>query len=298
MESEEAPLIQVGVVGLGIMGTAYAKNALAARFPVTGFDVDESRIENLVAMGGSAADDPAQVARESDVVLLSLPKVTALDETVGHLASMAHTDLVVVEMGTFPLDAKLRARQTLEDAGAACVDAPVSGTGLQAEVAEIVVYASGEPGHIEKVLPVMDAIAAKTFQVGEFGNGSKMKFLANLLVSVHNLVTAETFVLAKAADLDPHQVLDVISAGVGSSRIFEIRGPMMVADDYPPAARLEMFIKDIDVIGEFARSLGAPTPLLDASLPWYQEAVDAGLGDLDAAALARLLTGKVTPRGD
>ena len=124
-----------------------------------------------------------------------------------------------------------------------------------------------------------------------------MKFLANLLVSVHNLATAETFVLGQAAGLDPEQILRVISAGVGSSRIFEIRGPMMVADDYPPAARLEMFIKDIGIIGEFARSVGSPTPLLDASLPWYEEAVGVGLGDLDAAALARLLAARVDPPG-
>jgi 3-hydroxyisobutyrate dehydrogenase-like beta-hydroxyacid dehydrogenase len=117
-----------------------------------------------------------------------------------------------------------------------------------------------------------------------------MKFLANLLVSVHNLATAEAFVLGMKAGLDPQQILDVISAGVGSSRIFEIRGPMMVADSYEPAAaRMNMFIKDVGVITDFARSLGVPTPLLDASRPLYEQAVESGLGEQDAAALAALL---------
>lgn len=288
-------MTQVGVVGLGIMGTAYAKNTLIAGFPVIGYDIDQSRVDDLVAMGGRAASGPGQVAADSDVVLLSLAKIDALDEAVEGLAAGARPGLTVVEMGTFPIDAKVRARRALEEAGVTCVDAPVSGTGLQADAAEIVVYASGDPDDIDKARPVFDAIAAQTFEVGEFGNGSKMKFLANLLVSVHNLATAETFVLGEAAGLDPRQILEVISAGVGSSRIFEIRGPMMVADEYPPAARLEMFIKDIGAIGAFARSLGSPTPLLDASLPWYEEAVAAGLGDLDAAALARLLAAKVDP---
>ena len=278
---------------MGIMGTAYAKNALAAGFPVIGYDIDGSRVENLEHMGGTPSSAPGEVAAASDVALLALPKVPALDDVVKDLAAEARTDLLVVEMGTFPLEAKLRARDTLAEAGVACLDAPVSGTGLQADAGEIVVYASGDPDGIEAARPVLDAIAAEIFDVGEFGNGSRMKYLANLLVSVHNLVTAETLVLARAAGLDPERVLEVISAGVGTSRIFEIRGPMMVKDEYPPAARLDMFIKDIGVITDFARSVGAPTPLLDASLSWYEDAVGAGLGDLDAAALARLLASKL-----
>ncbi|HSM45967.1 MAG TPA: NAD(P)-dependent oxidoreductase, partial [Acidimicrobiia bacterium] len=269
---------RVGIVGLGIMGSAYARNAIAGGFEVRGFDIDDDRVRHLSDIGGHGEVSPAAVAEASDVVLLSLPSVNALDEVVSGdrgLVQGAGPGLVVVEMGTLPIEAKLRARAALDEVGATCVDAPVSGTGLQADAAEIVVYASGEPAAVEVARPVFDAIAKATFDVGEFGNGSKMKYLANLLVSVHNLVTAETFVLGAAAGLDPEKILEVISAGVGSSRIFEIRGPMMVADDYPPAARLAMFIKDIGVIGDFARSLGCPTPLLDASLPWYEHAVEA-----------------------
>lgn len=287
---------RIGIVGLGIMGSAYARNAMAGGFQVLGFDIDEARVRQLGEIGGGGEASPAAVAADVDVVLLSLPSVEALDEVVSGDRGLVHgagPGLVVVEMGTLPIEAKLRARNALDEVGASCVDAPVSGTGLQADAAEIVVYASGEPAALEAARPVFDAIAKATFDVGEFGNGSRMKFLANLLVSVHNLVTAEAFVLGTAAGLDPHQILEVISAGVGSSRIFEIRGPMMVADDFPPAARLAMFIKDIGVIGDFARSLGCPTPLLDASLPWYQRAVEEGLGELDAAALARILASEV-----
>lgn len=289
---------RVGVVGLGIMGMAYARNLIAAGHSVFGYDVLSDPMTALAELGGSPAGSSADVARASDVVLLALPNVAALRQAVaasGGVVEGAGQGLVVVEMGTFPLEYKKWAQTELESAGAVLVDAPVSGTGLQAGAGEVVVYASGDPAAIERTRPVFDALGKATYDVGEFGNGSKMKYVANLLVSVNNLATAEAFVLGAAAGLDPAKILEVISAGVGSSRIFEIRGPMIVADDYPPAARLSMFLKDIDVIGGFARDLGVPIPLLDAALPWYQKGVEAGLGDLDAAALARLLAGRETP---
>lgn len=283
---------RVGLVGIGIMGTAYAEHLLKAGFPLIGSDIDEARQEAFGEAGGQPVESAAEVAARSDVVLTALPSTSALENAVesdSGLAEGAHKDLIVVEMSTFPLDAKERARTALLSAGVTMIDAPVSGTGLQAAAAEIVVYASGDPIALQRVRPVLDTIAKATFDLGEFGNGSKMKFVANLLVSVHNLATAEAFVLGMKGGLDPQQILDVISAGVGSSRIFEIRGPMMVDDDYPPAAKLKMFIKDLTIIGDFGRKLGVPTPLLDASLPWYEEAVKDDLGELDAGALSRLL---------
>jgi 3-hydroxyisobutyrate dehydrogenase-like beta-hydroxyacid dehydrogenase len=274
------------------MGTAYAQHLLGAGFEVSGWDIDSTRRDALVALGGEAATTVSEMASVSDVILSALPSTNALAGSLGGddgLAAGAHPGLVFVEMSTFPLAAKNRARAVLEPLEVAVIDAPVSGTGLQAATAEIVIYASGDSAALERIRPVFGAIGKATFELGDFGNGSKMKYVANLLVSVHNLATAEAFVLGMKAGLEPQQILDVISAGVGSSKIFEIRGPMMVADDYPAAAKLKMFIKDMTIIGGFARDVGAPTPLLDASLPWYEEGVRQGLGDFDAAVLYRML---------
>lgn len=286
---------RVGVVGLGIMGTAYARNLITAGHQVVGFDVAAGPLEALADLGGHPAGSCAEVAGVCDVVLIALPSVSALRETVtgpDGLIEGAGRGQVVVEMSTLPIEDKVWAKTELTSAGAILLDAPVSGTGIQADAGEIVVYASGDREAIERVRPVFAVLARASYDLGEFGNGSKMKFVANLLVSVHNLATAEALNMGIAGGLEPAQILEVISAGVGSSRIFEIRGPMIVADEFPPAARLEMFLKDIAVIGEFGRSIGVPTPLLDASLPWYREAVEQGLGDLDAAALSRLLRAK------
>ena len=288
-------MLRIGLVGIGIMGTAYGNNLIEAGFEVAGFDVDSDRREELRAGGGNPLGSAAAVAGNSDVVLIALPSTAALTAAVegeGGLLEGAHPGLICVEMSTFPLEDKERARKALATAGVTLLDAPVSGTGLQAAAAEIVVYASGETDALRVLRPVFDVLGQGTYELGEFGNGSRMKYVANLLVSVHNLATAEAFVLGMKGGLEPAQILEVISAGVGSSRIFEIRGPMMAADDYPPAARLKMFIKDVSVIGDYGRQIGAPTPLLDTSLPFYEEAVAAGLGDMDGAALCRLLEDK------
>jgi 3-hydroxyisobutyrate dehydrogenase-like beta-hydroxyacid dehydrogenase len=281
------------LVGLGIMGTAFSSNLLKSGFEVVGYDVANDRIDELEVAGGVRGESPAAVAAECEALITALPSVAALEDVVSGddgILGGAHPGLIVIEMSTFPLEAKEGARAALEPEGVAVIDAPVSGTGLQAAAAEVVIYASGDSGVIAQAAPIFDAIGKETFDLGAFGNGSIMKFLANLLVAVHNLATAEAFVLGMKAGIDPQRILDVLSAGVGSSRIFEIRGPMMVADTYEPAAaRMKMFIKDVGVIGDFARSLGVPTPLLDASLPLYEQAVESGLGEQDAAALAALL---------
>jgi len=284
---------RIGLLGIGIMGTAYAHHLLGAGFHVIGWDIDPTRRDALVARGGESAGDVAEMASASDVILSALPSTAALmDSTDGDrgLLAGAHPGMVLVEMSTLPLAAKQRVRDVLGPLDVVVIDAPVSGTGLQAAAAEIVIYASGDSGTLERIRPVFDAIGKETFELGEFGDGSKMKYIANLLVSVHNLATAEAFVLGMKGGLEPQQILDVISAGVGSSKIFEIRGPMMAADSYdPPSARLDIILKDAGIIADHARSVGVVTPLLDAALPIYRQGSDAGYGDMDAASLRRFL---------
>jgi 3-hydroxyisobutyrate dehydrogenase-like beta-hydroxyacid dehydrogenase len=223
------------------------------------------------------------------VVILSLPSTRALSDVTSEIAGAGGSDLVVLETGTLPIAAKVEARDRLAEVGIDLLDTPLSGTGLQAIDATLVVYASGSEDGYRRSLPVFDAIGRSNHYLGEFGNGSKVKFIANLLVAIHNLATAEAHVLGIASGIDPAVVQEAIEDGVGSSKIFEIRGPMMVADEYPPAARLDIILKDATLITEHARSVGAPTPLLDLALTVYQDATRAGLGDLDAAALCRHL---------
>ena len=283
----------VGVVGLGIMGSAMAGHLVQAGFPVTGFDIVTAKVDELVALGGRAAQSPAEVARGADVVVTSLATVAAVRAVVegpDGLVAGASDGLVVVDTNTMTLDVKEQARHALEAAGVPMLDCTLSGTGAQAARKDLVVYASGPREEYERALPVLEAVSRSVKFLGEFGMGSKMKFIANLLVAIHNVATAEAFLLAGKAGLDLQLVYDVISDGAGTSRMFEVRGPMMVAGDYEDAsARMEMFVKDVDIIDGFARSIGAPLPMFSGTIPVYTAGVAQGLADKDPAAVLAVL---------
>lgn len=281
--------MEVGIVGVGIMGSAMASNLLKAGHLVTGYDVDRSRTAALADRGLIDAPSVIDVAATAEVMILSLPTSDALHSVTAELGESEFPGLVVLETGTLPIADKERARDVLKGSGIELLDTPLSGTGLQAEDATLVVFASGSQRGFDRARPVFEAIGRSAHYLGEFGNGSKMKYIANLLVAVHNLVTAEAHALGIAAGMDPAAVQRVMEDGVGSSKIFEIRGPMMVADRYPAAARLDILLKDARLISDYARSVGAPTPLLEVALGVYEEASAAGLGGLDAAALCRFL---------
>lgn len=289
--------MNVGIIGLGVMGSAVAGHLLEAGHTVRGFDIDSTRLEALAAMGGLPEDGVNTVAVESEVVLLWLPSVAALDLVAGELGAAALPGLVVIEMGTLPLEAKLRARTVLAAAGADLLDAPVSGTGHQATDASLVVFASGPAASFEKVRPLFEVIGKSSYHFPEFGHGSVMKYIANLLVTVHNVAAAEAHVLGIAAGMDSDLIQRIISDSVAASQMWDIRGPMMVADRYePPAGRLDIIVKDANIIKDYAQEQGAPTPLLDAALALYEDASRSGMGDLDAAAVCRHLRSHL--RGD
>ena len=279
----------VGVIGLGVMGSAMAANLVAAGHTVVGFDIDSGRRSPAAAAGVRIEDSVGAVGAASEIVIFSLPTVPALADVAVEVAAHGSEGLLCLETGTFPLAAKMAARDVLAASGIELMDAPLSGTGLQATDGTLVVFASGGREGFDRARAVFTAIGRSSHYLGEFGNGSRMKYVANLLVAVHNLAAAEAHVLGMAAGMDPATVQRVMEDGVGSSKMFEIRGPMMVVDDYPPAGRLDILLKDAEIIGDFARGVGAPTPLLDTALEAYRETSAAGMGSLDAAVLCRYL---------
>ena len=164
-----------------------------------------------------------------------------------------------MEASTLSLADKLAFKEILEKAGHTALDCPMSGTGAQAAVKDLVVYASGDAAAIARLEPAFLGFARKVFDLGAYGNGSKMKFVANHLVAIHNVAAAEAMVLAMKAGLDPRQTVEVIASGAGTSRVFELRAPMMAANSYLPATmRSTTWKKDLTVIGEFASSPRLP----------------------------------------
>jgi 3-hydroxyisobutyrate dehydrogenase-like beta-hydroxyacid dehydrogenase len=278
----------VGIVGLGIMGGAIARNLLAAGVSVRGYDIDAARFEAL-RPNGVATTSAGEAAQGVDVVLTSLPSIKALDETVASLLAAKPPGLVVAELSTLPIEVKEKARAALAGGNITLLDCPLSGTGAQAMTRDLVVYASGERAAYDRAEPVFRGFARASHYLGAFGNGSKMKFIANLLVAVHNVASAEAMVLGMKAGLDPETIVKVIASGAGTSRVFELRAPLMAKRDYAPTMKIDIWQKDMAIIAEFARGLGVTLPTFDASAPLYDAAQAAGLGGDDTAAVAEII---------
>ena len=231
----------------------------------------------LAAMGGGPAASAAEAAHGAAIVLTSLPTVAALEASVASLVAVPKPGTIVVELSTFPLAAKQSAHDRLGGAGMILLDCPLSGTGAQARTRDLALYGSGDEAAFDRCREVFAAFARVSHYLGAFGNGSRMKFVANLLVAVHNAAAAEAIVLGAKAGLDPERIVEVISSGAGTSRIFELRGPLMAKGVYtPPTATMHVLQKDSATIAEFARALGVATPMLDAAAPLYDEAAGSG----------------------
>jgi len=274
----------VGVIGLGIMGSAMSANLVKARWRVQGFDVLAARRSALKRAGGAPVASVADVT--APVVITSLPSAAALHAVAREMA----TKCIVIETSTLPIEEKLAARKTLERKSITLLDCPLSGTGAQAKTKDLSVYGSGDQAAFRKVVPVLKGFARAHYYLGEFGNGSKMKYVANLLVAIHNVAAAEAFVLGMKAGLDPKTIYRVAGDGAGSSRMFQVRGPQMVAGRYDDATmKVEVWQKDMKIIGEYAAKLAVPTPLFNASAAVYTAAMAQGFEKQDTASVCAVL---------
>jgi L-threonate 2-dehydrogenase len=282
-----------GFIGLGAMGSALSAHLLAAGWAVTGYDIDPSRLAAHAGRGGEAATSPAGTAAGADVVVTSLPTAQALhDVAAGEagLASAARPGLVVIETSTLPLAVKRQARDALAGRGTVLLDCPLSGTGGQALNKDVVAYLSGPAQAKARARPVLEAMTRAVHDVGGFGNGSAVKFIANLLVAIHNVAAAEALVLAERAGLDLAAVLTAVADGAGSSDMFEVRGPAMAAADYSgPGVTTTVFAKDLEIIAGFAKDTGTPTPLFALASSFYAAALAQGHADDDTACVHAVL---------
>lgn len=280
----------VGVIGLGTMGGAIARNLVERGWTVFGYDVSPQRIADAQAAGVQLVDSPAAVAAAATTILTSLPSARALHDVVQELAAHAPRGRIVAELSTLALEDKINAEAALRAAGHRMLDCPLSGTGAQAASRDLVVYASGDAGDIEALNELFLDFGRAASNVGEFGNGTKMKFVANLLVAINNVASAEAMVLGMKAGLPPHQIIELISAGAGNSRIFELRAPLMADQRYEPATMsISLWQKDMRVIDEFARQLGCPTPLFTATESVYRSALANGQDTQDTASVCTVL---------
>jgi L-threonate 2-dehydrogenase len=283
----------VGIIGVGVMGFAMANNLSAAGYQIFGFDPAPAAQDRLRAIGGNVIASPRDIAERCATILFSLPSADALANAIGGedgVAKASATGTIVIECSTLPLDVKRHALEVLTQSGKTMLDCPVSGTGAQAARKDLVIFGSGDADAFQRSVPVMAGMSRVQRYLGAFGNGSIMKYIANLLVSIHNVAAAEAMVLGMKAGLDPALVYDTLVDSAGASKMFEVRGPLMRDARYDPAtATVRTHLKDVEIISAFANSLRCPTPVFSAAAQPYYARAAQGFEMQDTASVCAVL---------
>jgi L-threonate 2-dehydrogenase len=280
---------KVGVVGLGAMGSAMALRMVKAGYDVVGTDVRQACMDELAANGGRLATSARAVAEASDIIIISLASETAFHAvTTGtdSILDAKRSGTIVVDTCTLAIADKAVARDRLKTIGVTLLDCTVSGTRPAVLAGNLTLYGSGDAEAFGKAEEPLKAFTLSRMYLGDFGNASKLKYVMNFLVLIHNAATAEAMSFARKSGLDLTLVQSLVDDSFASSKIWSLRGKMMVERDYVTSrGTYGIARKDAQVIGEFARSNGVPTPLFQAALQMHLAGISYGYGDNDTASL-------------
>jgi 3-hydroxyisobutyrate dehydrogenase-like beta-hydroxyacid dehydrogenase len=284
----------IGFIGLGVLGSAIAKNFVSGGLNVIGYDVSAEACAQAQEIGVTLVQSPAQVSQQTSVVFTCLPNAKALRHVLhkdehGLLKTDA-TEQRIIEMSTLSIDDKMSFAADCVEHGRMPVDCPVSGNRIMALDRKLTAFFSGDESDFHMLHNVLELTCSKTHYVGEFGNGIKVKLCGNILNLVHNSVAAEAMVLAMKSGLDPKMFHDVISGSGSSSAMFEVRGALMVDEDYQKEGmNLSVPLKDAKIISDYAAGLYCPIPIYQAALQNYYAAAAQGHADKDAAAVCHIM---------
>ncbi|XUM20141.1 L-threonate dehydrogenase [Bradyrhizobium oligotrophicum S58] len=294
--------LKVAVIGLGSMGYGMATSLKRAGFEVTGCDVSADAVARFVADGGKGAASPADAARGADIVVSVVVNAAQTEAVLfgpGGAAETMPKDSVFVSSATMDPDVARRLAKQLEATGRHYLDAPISGGAQRAAQGELTILASGSAAAFAKARPALDAMAAKLYELGDAaGQGAAFKMINQLLAGVHIAAASEAIAFAAKQGLDIRKVYEVITASAGNSWMFENRMPHVLDGDYTPRSAVEIFVKDLGIIQDMARSHRFPVPVSAAALQMFLMTSAAGMGRDDDASVARMyaqVTGTTLP---
>jgi 3-hydroxyisobutyrate dehydrogenase-like beta-hydroxyacid dehydrogenase len=284
-----AASVPVGIVGLGLVGLALAQRLLRAGYAVAGCDIDPARVQALQTAGGIAAPAPADVAAACNVVFLALYDGDQTREVVASMEALLRAGTVVVDCGTADFEDASVLAQQLRAHGVAFLDAPLSGSSAQIAAGDAVMLAGGDRAAYERIEPMLDAIAAQRFHLGEAGAGQRAKLATNLLLGLNRAALAEALAFAEALQVHGDTFLDVLRATPAYSRAVDTKGRRMVERNYVPESRIRQHRKDVALMQQVAARTGFDLPLTRAHAALLDAAIAAGHGDLDNAAIVEAL---------
>jgi putative dehydrogenase len=283
---------RVAVIGLGSMGLGMAHSLIRAGFTVVGCDPLPGAVGRLAEAGGHTAASPAEAALEADIIVSVVVNAAQTEAVLfgqDGAAAVMRQGSVFVSSATMDPDVARGLATRVEALGCYYLDAPMSGGAQRASEGALTFLASGSPAAFAKARPALDAMAAKLYELGpEPGQGAAFKMINQLLAGVHIAVASEAIAFAARQGLDIRKVYEVITASAGNSWMFENRVPHVLSGDYSPKSAVEIFVKDLGIVQDMARSARFPVPMAAAALQMFLGTSGAGMGRDDDASVARL----------
>jgi 3-hydroxyisobutyrate dehydrogenase-like beta-hydroxyacid dehydrogenase len=294
--SDTSPLdgITVGFIGLGLMGRPMSLNLMKAGAHLVVHSRSRGPVDEMAAKGMTPADTPAAVARQAETVIVMASDTSAVEAIVAGengLLGAAGPRTLVIDMGTTAVTASRRLAQSVAEAGAAYVDAPVSGGTVGAEAGNLTIMAGGADAAVERAMPHFQVLGQRVTQVGGPGAGQVAKAANQVIVGLTIGAVAEALTLARRAGVDPEKVREALQGGFADSRILELHGARMTSRDFRPGGKSTTQRKDMAQALELAAELGLDLPATALNLELYDHLIDAGFGDLDHSALVRVIDG-------
>ena len=283
--------MNIGLIGLGAMGGAYAKHLLKNNFKCFGIDLDKNNILKFIQLGGQEITYD-ELLNKVDIVLTSLPSLIAYKDVLNNLKRLGknNSKKIILDMNTISIDDKNMFKNEINGLNIDMLDSPVSGTGAQAWEADLTVFASGSKELIDKCMNIFKAFSKEVINVGSFGNGMKFKILANLLVTIHNTAAAEALRLGELAGLDKDVIYKVLGNSAATSVMLQKRMPLMINKNYePPTASFNIFLKDVDIIRNFIKNNKVTLPTFEGSAKIYDKAEKTLSKNWDTASVYEVL---------
>jgi 3-hydroxyisobutyrate dehydrogenase-like beta-hydroxyacid dehydrogenase len=282
----------IGIVGLGLLGGAIAERLRAAGHAVVGHDLVPACLDRLASLGGTPLGSAAEVARHSEAVCTVLPSLPAVEHAIlageGVVAG-ARPGQAIFQMSTISPRLTERLARETSARGLVFLDCPISGTSGMVARGQGVIFAGGDRAAFERWRPVLDAILPSPVHVGAAGQAMLLKLVANLLVALNSAAAAEALAMARRGGLDPRMVLDVLRTGAATSRMLDVRGPLMVRGEFPAQMKLDLFMKDLHLIQDAASTAEAVVPLTDVAEQFYGAAMAAGHAGDDLSVVVKML---------
>jgi 3-hydroxyisobutyrate dehydrogenase-like beta-hydroxyacid dehydrogenase len=281
---------KIGLVGLGLVGTAIAERLLAGDFEIVGFDIDSARCKHFKQLGGKTASSSAEVAQQVGRVVLSLPDTNIVKQVVEGPAGILEAKTppkYIIDTTTGDPEETIALAQRLSERQIHFLDATISGSSRQVRDKEAVFMIGGENAAFETCMDIFQTLTEKVFYLGPSGNGSKAKLASNLILGLNRVALAEGLVFASKLGLEPETFLELLKATPAYSAVMDTKGKKMLTDDFTVESRIRQHHKDVSLILKYAEKAGQELPLSKVHLDALEKAIEAGDGDLDNAAIIR-----------